>query len=125
VHVLPQFGSKDNIEPVASRTTQMSANSPFCNQPYVDPPTDPSVINPTIAIFDDPYHANKVCKVSLPQDILFVDTYRVVVLFRSNPLNTGDQELLSPRSNIGIPQPWFRESILPPPATPAAVRILP
>jgi hypothetical protein len=124
MHVLGPTLDKNTVEPLASRTTALNALSPLCNLPYVDPPTEAAVVNPTFATFDDPFHANRLCRVELPRDIPIGDTSRVVAIFRAAPPIAGDNEIIGPRSNVAIPQPWFRAGI-PPPATPASVRILP
>lgn len=124
VHVLGPTLDKGTAEPLASRTTAINPLSPLCNLPYVPPPTEAAVINPTVAILDDPFHTNRVCRIELPRDVPISDTSRVVAIFRADAAAAGDPEIVSPRSNVAIPQPWFRTGI-PPPATPGAVRILP
>lgn len=111
VLILPPTGDEATVAPIAVRNTVISATQ-NCNLTASPAGGTTPLVNPTIAEFDDPYTAGRVCRVPLPTGLPDGVGYRGVAVFIANTCTVDGQtqtNCRSPRSAVGIP-PFQRQS---------------
>ena len=124
--IIPAVGDPVTIPPIATRNTVIAAAT-NCNLAASPPGGAGTLVNPTIAEFDDPFTTGRVCRVPLPTGLPVGNGYRGVAVMIANTCDVGGvptANCRSPRSAVAIP-PFNVQLILTAPASPTNLGIRP
>lgn len=126
IMVLPATGDEATTAPIATRNQTLGATATNCNLAASTGTVPSPLVNPTIAEFDDPFNAGKVCRAPMPTGLPTGTGYRAVAQFVATCVDAAGVSTTcrSPRSAVGIP-PFNISPILVAPAAPTRLVIRP
>jgi hypothetical protein len=106
IQVLPPSGDPAVVTPIATLESSISP-AQFCGMTQPPPPPDPALVNPTDAIYDDPFTPNLYCWVPMPMGLPDGSGYRAVAVHISDQCTDPDgnpqTNCRSLRSEVAIP----------------------